>query len=514
MSPPESSSANQFEAVREQLSKPRRPNATSENSWPPLDLGVINDGRQAAPEPPLYLFGSEWEREIRSIAAAKGAPPDYVLAAVVSACASLVGNARRFEAWPGWTEPCSIWFALVGGPSAGKSPAAEPVQRLLAEIEAAKVGNYNKARREYEAQVETARIITDEWRDSVKKAHDAKAPIPPKPEEADVSDPPVRPRNIVMDITTEELAMILKSNPKGCLQFRDEMSGFLASHGRYGNDADRPFYLEAYGGRPFTVDRRKNDQPIVIPYLTLSILGGIQPDKLDTLLLKGDDDGLSARFLFVWPEPIRLVRPQNDFDLAIVSRAFSRLESLEMQDVNGALAPVILKLACADPIEKWAQDVQEEADRLGGVYGSFLGKARGVAVRLAGLIELMIWAIGTDEKSPTVVSAQSLESAITLINTYIIFMAKRVFNDAAIPEEERHAGLVARHIISAKVRHFNARKARQEWGLPNMREARTFDRALAYLEEAGWVKKVETRQGETKGRTAKNFEVNPAVFKT
>ena len=489
-----------------------RPVTLSSLGWAVPDMSVLQDGRKPPPEPPLELLGKEWADQIRNIAAAKGAPADYVFAAVLSASASLVGNARCFEAWPGWREPCAVWIALVGGPSAGKSPAAEPVQRLLAEIEAAKVSDYQKARREHEAQLETAKIVADEWRDAVKKAHDAGAPIPAKPEEADENDPPVRPRNIVMDITTEELAMILKANPKGCLQFRDEMSGFLASHGRYGNDADRPFYLEAYGGRPFTVDRRKNDQPIVIPYLTLSILGGIQPDKLDTLLLKGDDDGLSARFLFFWPEPIRLIRPQNEFDLSVIARAFARLEALEMAEVDGKLVPIVMKIADPDPIEKWAQGIQDEAERMGGVYGSFLGKTRGVAVRFAGLIELMAWSIGDEEKPPTSVSAKSLHSAMRLIDIYIIFMTKRVFNDAYIPEEERHAGVVARHLLDKKIKQFNARKARQTWGLPNMREARKLDAALAYLEEAGWVRKAETRQGKTKGRTAKNYEVNPAVF--
>lgn len=484
----------------------------AQQKWPVPDMSVLKEGREPPPQPPLELLGDAWAAQICNIALAKGAPPDYVLAAVLSAAASLIGNARCFEVWPGWREPCAIWMALVGGPSAGKSPAAEPIQRLLAEIETAKVGDYQKARREHDAQLEKAKIVADEWRDEVKKAHQEGAPIPPKPEEAVETDPPVRPRNIVMDITTEELAMILKANPKGCYQFRDELAGFLASLGRYGNDADRPFYLEAYGGRPFTVDRRKNDQPIVIPYLTLSILGGIQPDKLDSLLLKGDDDGLSARFLFIWPEPIRLVRPQNDFDLSVLARAFARLEALEMAEDEGRLVPVVLKLDNPDPIETWAQGLQDEAERMGGVYGSFLGKARGVAVRLAGLIELMGWAIGDNEKPPCSVSTESLQSAMKLIDTYIILMAKRVFNDAAIPEEERHAGSVARHVLDQKVRHFNARKARQTWGLPNMREARTFDAALAYLEEAGWVRKAETRQGDTKGRTAKNFDVNPAVF--
>lgn len=91
-------------------------------------------------------------------------------------------------------------------------------------------------------------------------------------------------------------------------------------------------------------------------------------------------------------------------------------------------------------------------------------------------------------------------------------MSNRVFNDASIPEEERRAALIAHHVLKHDIRHFNARKARQEWGLSDLRVAAKVDAALNYLEEAGWVRLTGNRQGPTKGRASKNYDVNPRVF--
>ncbi len=38
-------------------------------------------------------------------------------------------------------------------------------------------------------------------------------------------------------------------------------------------------------GRSFTVDRKNSPEPIMVDHLSIAILGGTQPDKLDSLLL-------------------------------------------------------------------------------------------------------------------------------------------------------------------------------------------------------------------------------------
>ncbi len=60
-----------------------------------------------------------------------------------------------------------------------------------------------------------------------------------------------------------------------------------------GGGSDRRFYLKAYGGRAYTVERMGR-KPVHIERLTVGVLGGIQPDRLHSLLIRSDDDGLRA----------------------------------------------------------------------------------------------------------------------------------------------------------------------------------------------------------------------------
>src|SRR4029453_1691270 len=108
----------------------------------------------------------------------------------------------------------------------------------------------------------------------------------------------------------ERMARLLLENPKGMLLYRDELAGWLGALDKYGGaGSDRAFYLEAFGGRRYAVDRVKDAEPIVVPALTLARMGGIQPDRLHSLLLTGDDDGLVARFLWTWPDRVTPLRP-------------------------------------------------------------------------------------------------------------------------------------------------------------------------------------------------------------
>lgn len=126
---------------------------------------------------------------------------------------------------------------------------------------------------------------------------------------------------------------------------RDELSGWLGSMDRYNGGGDRPFWIEAHGGRTYTVDRKSLPEPITVDHLSVSILGGTQPDKLDSLLVKTDDDGLLARFLTVFPEPTPPRRPTVGIDAEKPIAAFKRLHSLQPTiDDAGNKRPLFIHL--------------------------------------------------------------------------------------------------------------------------------------------------------------------------
>lgn len=104
----------------------------------------------------------------------------------------------------------------------------------------------------------------------------------------------------------------------------------LDNMSRYSGGTDRPFWIEAYGGRAYPVDRRSEAEPVRIDHFAVGLIGGIQPARLDVLLRRAsEDDGLLARCLLVWPDTTPPMRPRTAADPARLRRAMERLLALE-----------------------------------------------------------------------------------------------------------------------------------------------------------------------------------------
>ena len=101
---------------------------------------------------------------------------------------------------------------------------------------------------------------------------------------------------------------------------RDELAGWLLGMNRF-NAGARAFWLEAYGGRPYSLDRIKSAGRIYVPRLAVAWHGGVQPSRLTKLLTDGDD-GLLARFLWFWPESVPFRRRKTAPNLEFATSAF------------------------------------------------------------------------------------------------------------------------------------------------------------------------------------------------
>lgn len=61
---------------------------------------------------------------------------------------------------------------------------------------------------------------------------------------------------MVNDATVEKLGELLNDNPRGLIQVRDELAGWLAPLDQEGREQDRAFWLECWNGTgPYTSDR-------------------------------------------------------------------------------------------------------------------------------------------------------------------------------------------------------------------------------------------------------------------
>lgn len=464
---------------------------------------------------PGDMFGNLWPLLV-DLADGAGAPVDYVALGFITVAASLVGGRRRVRPFDtaNWTEPCIIWAAAVGDPSANKSPALDASTAPLSTMEADHASLHALTLRSWEAQVARAKAEESAWADDVKAATKEKLATPSKPDAAVIPDEPVRRRLKVVDATPEAMGPILAGNPSGTLHFRDELAGWLQGFERY-SPGGREFWLEAYGGRPFVIDRKGAKAPITIPFNGVSVLGGIQPEKLAESLLNGADDGLVARFLWAWPEAIPFRRPQRVADAHRLEQVFRRLDALEwgLSSERGQVAVTLpLDEPAADLFEQWARENDTGLEDASSLFKGFCGKLKGTALRLSLAAEYVAWASDNAEDEPSTISVRTLAAVLDFLDQYAKPTALRVFGDASLPVVERNAATLARHIVRERPRQINASQLRRSARLPGLKDSAAMSDAITLLVEADWLRAAGTREGGGPGRKSSDYLVNPTVL--
>ena len=158
---------------------------------------------------------------------ARAFPRDYVAMPLLAATAALIGNARVVSPWSGWREPAIIWAGAVGDPSAGKSPGADPVLSAVRDVQKQLGEGFDEKRRDWETLAASANATRDSWEAKVREAVKAGREPPTMPAAAVAPKEPELPRILTNDVTPERLGVLLSINPKGVLNTRDELSGWL-----------------------------------------------------------------------------------------------------------------------------------------------------------------------------------------------------------------------------------------------------------------------------------------------
>jgi hypothetical protein len=481
--------------------------------WPEPDLSAARQNRRKPPLLPVEVFGPMWSEWIATAAEGASCPIDYVAAPLLATASMLIGNARFVSPWQGWKEPPVLWVGAVGDPSAGKSPGADPVLDIIRSLETELAADFEATHREWSTARESAKCAKETWTREVADAVKAGKAPPIMPASAVEPAEPMRPRILISDATPEALGGLVAAQEKGLLFFRDELAGWFNGFGRYsGSGADRAFWVEAYGARPFTIDRVKHPLPVIIPRLSIGVLGGVQPDRLADLIA-GPDDGLQARFLWLWPEKVPPGRPTRHADTGTGRTALQKLIELPLVPAeDGGSRPFLCPLAdaAADTFDQWRKE--HSAIEVSGALASAFGKAPGHLLRLALVLEHLWWCAKTSAAMPpSRISNAAILAAAALVDDYFKPMAERVFGDAALPECDRLAAIVARWIMRERPEVVNARDLRRKARLPGLREADKVKLALGVLVEADWLRPVFERTGGSPGRQREDYLVNPRV---
>jgi hypothetical protein len=492
--------------------------ADETSAWPTPDMSVLGGGRTRSPAFPSKMFGNLWPM-IEDLASGSGGPVDYVAAGVLTVAASLIGNRRRAtpsDEYAQWHEPCILWFAEVGDPSMNKSPCIDAATGPLRGMEWDHADEYEARLMQYETEHERAKAEQARWKEDIKLATKDGIGTPSMPAAAVLPVKPEMRRLLLQDTTPEAIQAVLGGNPTGTMCLRDELAGWFESFERY-TAGGRTFWLEAFGGRPFVVDRKGAEKPLRLEFTGVSVLGGIQPERLAESVLAGADDGLAARFLWVWPDPLPYCRPTRIADRGRLDRLYRRLEALEpMRADDGQSKPVSMMLDRDAFLifERWMAEWKETITEAASIYKSWLGKLTGVILRLSLVAELMAWADSDEVQDRTTISAHTVRAVLEFIEDYAKPTALRVFGDAARPVAERNAAIVARYIQRTNTRTVNVRALYKCKELPTLKDADLAEGAVSALIDADWLRDAPSRAGGTVGRTRKDYLVNPAVLET
>lgn len=228
-------------------------------------------------------------------------------AALVTALGSLVPAGNRLQMRQRdtkWTVKPILWTAIIAPSGSNKSAtinaAMDPVKTLQ-----------QKWRKTFTAD-EHKRKLDETRRATAEKAGKGKPESTDQVFEGEAE--PEKPRfrqKIYNDATTEALAVALCENPEGLLYHADELAGWLAGMDAYRakGGKDRAFWLQAKEGGDFIVNRKLSER-ICVENCAISVLGGIQPDKIKALKTSMSDDGLLQRFT-----PIVLHRRDSGADI-------------------------------------------------------------------------------------------------------------------------------------------------------------------------------------------------------
>ena len=266
-------------------------------------------------------------------------PLDFVASSAVVMLSSLIGT--RLAIMPKsrdtWLVVPNLWGAVIGDPSAMKTPSVAEVLKPLNRVTLAARSTYKTELQDYEQaqfDYETQKKVYQQQQQDILKGKAVANPVefptaPAKPTER---------RYITNDSTIEKLADILNENPSGLLVHRDEVIGLLAGWEKAGHEQDRAFYLEGWNGSgSITIDRMGRGTTYV-KNVCISLFGGIQPPKLIGYLQAAtgyENDGFVQRLqLAVYPDKAAWAYTDDHPDTMAKTQAFELIRAIADSDFS------------------------------------------------------------------------------------------------------------------------------------------------------------------------------------
>jgi hypothetical protein len=483
------------------------------DDWYSPDWSILDDRRGELPEFPLQCLSPKVQALIRRTAKGAGVTPAHVAVPMLGIISSLIGASRCIEATSSWRQPMTCWTAVVGFSGTGKTPGLNVTKRCVKQVEWNNKNSDDAKRRAYETRKESASAAREKWQKAVKEAIETNKPTPPMPIEA--SDPGkfIPSKLYVSDGTIERLGELLQARPQGILFLRDELSGLFTNMSRYSSGQDNEFWLEAWNGDSFNVERM--GRVTHVDYLLIGIVGGMQPDKLVTSF-EGDHDGMYARVLFAWPsEPGCPVLSNEALEIEPdIQNAISRIDKLAELTAEGTL---IIRNIPLSP-EAWTEFAQflqfahRGKNAFEGREREWWAKMSAHALRLSGTLTYLSWAMEGGPE-PAAIGKDALSSAIILTRDYFWPHARACLRQIGLTERHTNARRALRWLMANHKTEVSREEVRRE-ALSQRLDADGTTALLTSLCRSGWLREKTSPSGPQGGKPPRRWSVNPKLFNT
>ena len=438
----------------------------------PVDLW----GKFEPPSLPTGLLPSVIEQYAIQQSELMGCDAGGLAMAALTVCAAVISDRIELQMKihdPNWKESARIWTALVGLPSTKKSPIMRQAARTLVDLDLEMYRDHADALAEYNAL--------------------------PR-EERKINQRPQQKRLRIEDTTYEAARDLLMACPDGVLCLQDEMSGWFGAMDKYnsprGVAKDRGFWMQSFNGGSYAFDRVGSGTG-VIPNLSVSMLGGIQPDPMRKLVAEAHDDGLIQRLFTIVLKSATMGqdRPQ----LAVVNAYDNLVYSLhELQPpTNYGEGNLVGYLPTVLHFDDSAQDLRNRLEQkhldlqaleaINKKLAAHIGKYDGLFGRLC-----VLWhCIENVDQLTNVISFDTANRVAKFLHEFLLPHAIAFYTDIlGLSDEHDRLTAVAGYILAHKLERVTNRDIAH--GDRTMRKLtkRDTESVFEQLDALGWVSRV------------------------
>ncbi len=504
---------------------------TSGYQWE--ELGTIEQPLKWVPVLPLAIIPDALKTWLEDVSNRMQTPADFAAITALVITGSIIGAgcAIRPKQKDNWEVFPNLWGACIGRPSVVlKSPSMKEPMGMLERLQAEAGKAFDEAKKDFDFDNEVSQSVRKSLKAELDKA--TKKTVIDKTEievlrgnfkELDEAQEPTRRLFKTNETSIQSQTVLQVQNPRGILTFRDELTGLLVRWDREDAQDERAYFLEGWNGNGSYTDFKIGRGLTEASNICISLLGGIQPDRLNRYMMQtmnGGNDGLMQRLqLAVWPD-----EPRNWCNVDIYpnseakSRVYAILKTLANIDFlrNGAVqdedddCPYYRFSSEAQGIfNDWLTRLQLEKliNEENSYMAEHLGKYRSLMPSLALIFHLIDIADGTGSGQ---VSSKAASLAVQWCD-YLEAHARRIYGMCMAPERKA-AAILSKHIMKGDLANpFTAHDVYHKgWQLlGNSEEVLA---ACRVLEDENWLR-AERKKPKLTGRPpAAIYFINPKII--